>query len=151
MQSASIVAATDRLAAWPQRRLTGDHRLVTIRFSGGCAGPRESITVRLTGPYGSLPLLDVQGCRRASTAVVSTALATGLSIRRPDLPLPWRGVKVARSLHSSLGSNRQGMGGAYSLPGESWLLRAISSANRFSISGHFSIARNVGSSSYGAG
>jgi len=33
-----------------------------------------------------------------STTVVSTALAAGLDVRRPDLPLPWRGVRLARSL-----------------------------------------------------
>jgi hypothetical protein len=48
---------------------------VTFRFSGGCASPGESITVRLTGPYGSLALLGVQGWRQASTTVVSKSVS----------------------------------------------------------------------------
>ena len=49
--------------------------LQTFRFSGGCAGSGKSITVQLTGPYVSLALLDVQGWRQASTAVVSKSVS----------------------------------------------------------------------------
>ena len=83
MQSASIVAAGDRLAAGPRRRLMGAPRLVTIRFSGECPGPHESTTVRLIRPDDLLGHLGVQDRPHVSTTVVSTALAAGLCIRRP--------------------------------------------------------------------
>ena len=41
------------------------------------------------------PGISAPGCPHASTAVVSTALADGLSTRRPDLALPRRGVKLS--------------------------------------------------------
>ncbi len=47
----------------------------TFRFSGGLAGPGESIAGWLTGPSGALALLRVQARPHLSTAVVSTALA----------------------------------------------------------------------------
>jgi hypothetical protein len=47
----------------------------TFRFSGGCAGPRESATGRLCRPCDVLAALGVQVHRHVSTAVVSTALA----------------------------------------------------------------------------
>jgi hypothetical protein len=81
-------------------------------------------------------------------AVVAVTVAVGDTGGPPVSRAGSQGRAIAPSRR---GSNRHGMGGAYSLPGESWLLRAISSANRFSISGHFSIAGNVGSPSYGAG
>jgi hypothetical protein len=77
MQSASIVAAADRLAAGPQRRLTGDHRLVTIRFSGERPRPHESTAVRLIRPDDLYGHFGVQDRPNVSTAVVSTALAAG--------------------------------------------------------------------------
>jgi hypothetical protein len=60
-------------------------RGLSFRFSGGCASPGKSITVHLTGPYSSLALLGVQGCRQASTAVVSKSVSkvgAGLSAWR---------------------------------------------------------------------
>lgn len=82
MQSSSIVAAADRLAAGPQRRLTGGGRLVTIRFSGECPGPRKSTTVRLNWPDDLLGHLGVQDRLHVSTIVVSTVLAAGLCSSR---------------------------------------------------------------------
>jgi hypothetical protein len=77
MQSASIVAAAVRLAAGPQRPLTGDYWLVTIRFSGERPRPHESTTVRLIRPGDLLGHLGVQDRPHVSTAVVSIALAAG--------------------------------------------------------------------------
>jgi hypothetical protein len=67
-----------------------DHLQRTVRFSGECPGPRESATGHLNRPDDLLGHLGVQDRPQVSTAVVSTALATGLSIRRSDLPLPRR-------------------------------------------------------------
>jgi hypothetical protein len=47
----------------------------TFRFSGGFAGPRESMTGRLSGLYAALAACGVQVHRHVSTAVVSAALA----------------------------------------------------------------------------
>jgi hypothetical protein len=70
----------------------------TFRFSGECPGPRESTTVRLIRPDDLLRHLGVQDRPHVSTTAVSEALAAGISIRRPDLPPPERGVGLARSL-----------------------------------------------------
>jgi hypothetical protein len=66
-----------------------------FRFSGERPGPRESTTVRLSRPDGMIGQLGVQDRLHVSTTVVSTALATGISVRRSDPPLPRRGVAVA--------------------------------------------------------
>jgi hypothetical protein len=56
--------------------------VLSFRFSGGFAGPGESITGWLTRPYDALALLGVQGLPQASTAVVSRALARSAGIKR---------------------------------------------------------------------
>ena len=53
----------------------GRIELPTFRFSGGCAGPGESVSVCLTGTYGLLGLLGVHGWSHASMTVVIKALA----------------------------------------------------------------------------
>ena len=47
----------------------------TFRFSGGFAGPGESVTGCLNGSFDAVAHLGVHVQRHASTAVVSTALA----------------------------------------------------------------------------
>ena len=54
-----------------------------FRFSGERPSPHESTTVRLIRPDDLLGHLGVQDRPHVSTAVVSTALAAGLCIRRP--------------------------------------------------------------------
>jgi hypothetical protein len=49
--------------------------LLTFRFSGGLAGPGQSTTVQLTGPYDVSVLVGVQDRPHVSGAVVSKALA----------------------------------------------------------------------------
>jgi hypothetical protein len=68
-----------------------------LPLSGECPGPRKSTAGRLSRPDNLLGHLSVQERPHASTTAVSTALATGLYIQWPDLPLPRRGVKLARS------------------------------------------------------
>ena len=63
--------ATTSANGWP--------RLVAIRFSGECPRPRESTAVRLIRPDDLLGHLGVQDRPHVSTAVVSTALAAGVS------------------------------------------------------------------------
>jgi hypothetical protein len=74
-----------------------------VRFSGECPGPRESTADYLSRPDDLLRHLGVQDRLHVSTTVVSTALAAGISIRRSDLPLPRRGVRLAHSTHCSGG------------------------------------------------
>ena len=75
----------------------GDHVHRAVRYSEGFPRPHESTTVRLSRSDGVTGHLGVHGHPHASTAVVSAVLATGLSIRRSDLPLPRRGVSYRRS------------------------------------------------------
>ncbi len=63
------------LAIWAGETRWSGLELPTFRFSGGCASPGESIAVQLSGPYGSLALYGVQGCRQASIAVVSKSVS----------------------------------------------------------------------------
>jgi hypothetical protein len=56
-------------------------------FSGECASPHESTTGRLHSADDRLGHLGVQERPYVSTSVVSTTLATGLYVRRLDLPL----------------------------------------------------------------
>jgi hypothetical protein len=70
----AVVRSRLYLHRLPGKTLAGPRlvrRLLSVRSSGGRAGPGKSITVQLTGPYSSLALHGVQGCRQASTAVVS--------------------------------------------------------------------------------
>ena len=55
-------------------------RALNVRFSGGFAGPDESITGHLSRPYDALGPLAVRIDRHASTAVVSTKLAARLAV-----------------------------------------------------------------------
>src|SRR5437660_11898573 len=87
-------AGTDGLSA---KRLDApwaclDQLSLAFRFSGECPGPRESTADHLSRPDDLLGHLGVQDRPHASTTVVSTALATGLFIRRSDLPPPGRGA-----------------------------------------------------------
>ena len=75
------------------------HLGLAVRFSGECPGPHESTAGRLSRPDDSSGHLGVQDRPHVSTTVVSTALAAGLCIRDPDLPLPWRGVKARAIIH----------------------------------------------------
>ena len=50
-------------------------RVLSVRFSGGFAGPGESVTDCLSRFYGAVAHLGVQDQHQASIAVVSTALA----------------------------------------------------------------------------
>jgi len=61
--------------------------LLGFRFSGELPGPHKSTAGHLSRPDDSLGHLGVQERPYVSTTVVSTALATGLYIQRPDLPL----------------------------------------------------------------
>ena len=62
------------------------------------SGSTRVHAVRLIRPDNLLGHLGVQDRPHVSTTVVSAALATGLSIRRSDLPLLGAGSQVARSL-----------------------------------------------------
>ena len=75
-----------------------DHVQGAVRFSGECPGPHESTEDHLSRLDDPLGHLGVQDRPHVSTTVVSTALATGLSIRRPDLPLSRRGVAIAANI-----------------------------------------------------
>jgi hypothetical protein len=70
----------------------------TFRSSGECPGPHESTTACLSRLDDLFRQLGVQSRLHASTTVVSTALAAGLCIRRPDLPLLRREVPVPPTL-----------------------------------------------------
>ena len=77
---------TRRMSAQVRVVVRGRIELPTFRFSGGFAGPGESTTVQLTGPYDLLALVGVQGRPHVSRAVVSKALARS-AMRRGCLPL----------------------------------------------------------------
>jgi len=78
-----------------------------VRFSGECPGPREFTTGHLIRSDDLVEHLGVQGRLHASATVVHAALAIGLSGRRFDLPLPERGVRLARSRARCLPSGRR--------------------------------------------
>ena len=54
-------------------------RGLSFRFSGGFAGPGESTTVQLSGPYGVSAFVGVQDRPHVSRVVVSKALARSTS------------------------------------------------------------------------
>ena len=58
----------------------------TFRFSGGFSSPRGSTTRRLTRPYDVRAVLGVQDQPHVSTAVVSTVLADGFFVPKPNQP-----------------------------------------------------------------
>jgi len=63
-------------------------RALSVRFSGGFAGRRESVTGHLSGPYAALAARSVQIHRRVSVAVVSAALARSAACHdRPWVPV----------------------------------------------------------------
>ena len=72
----AVVRSPLYLRRLPDKRLAGPRlvrRLPSVRFSGGFAGPGESITGCPCGLYDAVAPLGVHVQRHASTAVVSTA------------------------------------------------------------------------------
>src|SRR5207248_5710168 len=75
-----LYSAAVRLQARSVRR-----RGLSFRFSGGFAGPGESTTVQLSGPYGVSAFVGVQDRPHVSRVVVSKALARSTSSPLGDL------------------------------------------------------------------
>lgn len=72
----------------------GIRRIASFRFSGELPRPRKPIASHLSRPDDLFGHLGVQERPHVSIAVVSTALASGLYLRRPGLPLLRRGVSI---------------------------------------------------------